>query len=166
MRLPLYLASVALALAASACSAAPNHSQANGKSAGKPGAIVEVQLKSSGKTASGATLPLQLEFKTGRGNATLDVEYRTEGPLSLQTASRTQLTTDQNGIATDTPNVLALGDGTSYLNVFVTLGKQSRAISIPVTVGDVPQVLKPAGKTATTPQGENLIILPAEDGKR
>jgi hypothetical protein len=167
MKLAFYLASICIALATSGCSAAQNH-QADTSSvqvAGKPGAAVEVELKSGDKTTNGATLPLQLEFKTDHPNATLEIEYRVEGALALLGAGHTQLITDANGIATDAPSVRALADGTHYLNVFVTLGKRGRAISIPITIGTAQPPLKRAGKAATTPRGENLIILPAKERK-
>ncbi len=168
MKLALYLASMLLALAGGATSAASTQQPAAAEShhGGKPGAAVEVLLTSNGKTTSGATLPLQLEFRTGRANTTLAIEYRTEGGLALQSASRSRLTTNADGIATDTPTVRALADGAHYLNVFVTRGKRSRAISIPIAVGNALPAPKAASQPTTTPQGESLIILPAADGKR
>jgi len=168
MKFALYLASMLLALASGAGSAAPNQQPASADlhHGGKPGAAVEVLLKSNGKTASGATLPLELEFRTGRANTTLAVEYRTEGGLVLESASRRRLTTNADGIATDTPTVRALAGGVHYLNVFVARGKRSRAVSIPVAVGNALPAPKAAGQATTTPQGESLIILPAADGKR
>ncbi|MGB7479938.1 MAG: hypothetical protein WA924_06415, partial [Burkholderiaceae bacterium] len=109
--------------------------------------------------------PLALQFRTGSANATLNVEYRTEGGLALQGAAAVQLTANQDGIASDAPVVRALADGVHYLNVFVTVNGRSQAVSIPVAVGNAQPALKPAGKAVTTPQGENLIILPA-DGKQ
>jgi hypothetical protein len=167
MKLAFYLASICIALATTGCSAAQNQlaDTSSSQIAGKPGAAVEVELKSGDKTTNGAILPLQLEFKTGHPNATLEVEYRVEGALSLLGASHSQLVTDANGIATDTPSVRALADGSYYLNVFVRLDNRGRAISIPITVGTAQPPLKRAGKAATTPQGENLIILPAKERK-
>ncbi|HTN66085.1 MAG TPA: hypothetical protein VL051_07880 [Burkholderiaceae bacterium] len=168
MKFAPYLASMLLALAGGTSNAAPNQQSAAAElhHGGKPGAAVEVLLQSNGKTISGATLPLQLEFRTYRANTTLVVEYRTEGGLALQSASRSRLTTNADGIASDTPTVRALTDGAHYLNVFVTRGKRSRAVSIPVMVGNTLPAPKAAGQATTTPQGENLIILPAADGKR
>ena len=154
---------VALALVAGGCGAASNHSTAHQQPVGKPGAPVDVQLTSGGKLASGAQAPLALSFRASRAQA-LDVEYRTEGALALQSAERVRLSADQNGIASDAPMVRALADGVHYLNVFVIAGNVRRVVSIPVTVGTAQPANKPAGKTIATPQGENLIVLPA-DGK-
>lgn len=162
-----YIVSTVLALAATGCSAASQPSTGNhaGSPAGKPGAAVDVQLTGGGRLASGAQAPLALQFRTGSANATLNVEYRTEGGLALQGAAAVQLTANQDGIASDAPVVRALADGVHYLNVFVTVNGRSQAVSIPVAVGNAQPALKPAGKAVTTPQGENLIILPA-DGKQ
>lgn len=167
MKLSYYLGSIFIALAGSGCSGAQNQlaDTSSLQVAGKPGAAVEVALKSDDKTTNGATLPLQLEFKTSRPNTPLEVEYRVEGALELMSAGHSQLITDANGIAADTPSVRALADGTHHLNVFVRLGQRGRAISIPITVGTTQPALKRHGKAATTPQGESLIILPAEERK-
>lgn len=168
MKLHIILASALFTLTIGGCTAAPGTAQAAGPASsvttlGKPGAAVEVLLTSGGNGVSGATLPLQLQFRTGRANTMLAVEYRVEGALALQTASHAQLLTGADGSVTDTPNVRALADGVHFLNVFVTLGKQSRAISIPVTIGNPQPAAKANGKTVNTPQGDSVIILPAQE---
>jgi len=166
MKFPLSLAGIMLALAATGCGAASQPAPAPQAlpHAGKPGASVEVQLTGASRLANGAQAPLTLQFRTGKANTAVAVEYRTEGALALQGASIVQLTTNQDGIASDAPVVRALADGVHYLNVFVTVNGRGQAVSIPVTVGNAQPVLKPAGKAVTTPQGENLVILPADGG--
>lgn len=166
MKFANHLACAVLMLAAGGCSAGPSHQPSSpaAHAAGKPGATVDVQLLGSGKLASGAQAPLQLQFRSARGDADLSVEYRTEAGLALQSPAKVQLRTNQEGIASDAPVVRALVDGRHYLNVFVTYGGRSRAFSIPVTVGTgAGAAMKPGGQPVTTPKGENLIILPAEN---
>ena len=103
------------------------------------------------------------QFRTGRPDTAFTVEYRTEGALELQSASQTQLLTDTDGNVIDTPRVRALANGVHFLNVFVTLGKRSRAISIPVTIGTALPAAKTSGKTINTPQGDSVMVLPAQE---
>ncbi|SFB87144.1 hypothetical protein [Collimonas sp. OK412] len=130
---------------------------------GKIGAPVSVELISGATTGKNVTLPVQLQFKTGQPNTTLQVEYRGNDGLSLVTLGTATLVSNQQGIVTDTPNVRAAADGVYDLNVFVTIGERTRAVSIPVTVGNAKPVKKAAGKAMRTPQGENLTIMPAQE---
>ena len=168
MKLHIILASTLLIFTTSGCSAAPGTSQTAGPaksrpSAGKPGAAADVLLISGGSGVNGATLPLQLQFRTGHPNTAFSVEYRIEGALVLKSASQAQLLTGTDGNVIDTPSVRALADGVHFLNVFVTLGNRSRAISIPVTIGKARPAAKTFGKTLTTPQGNSVIVLPAQE---
>lgn len=134
--------------------------------AGKIGAPVTVELISSEKAVKNTTLPLTLRFKTDRPNMALQVEYRTDAGLSIVTAASAALVSGPDGLVTDTPNVRAAVDGEYHLNVFVTLDDRTRAISIPVIVGNAKLVRKSAGKAMQTPQGDNLMILPAQESVR
>ncbi|MFC5472651.1 hypothetical protein [Paraherbaspirillum soli] len=169
MNLKITLATGLLALATVACSAETSVKQATNtphKSAAKVGAPVTVELVSSGQTSKNAKLPLMLLFKTDQPNVPLHVEYRTDAGLSLITVGNAALVSNQDGVVTDTPNVRAAEDGVYQLNVFVTIGDRTRAVSIPVTVGNAKPVLKSAGKAIQTPKGENLTILPAQETSR
>lgn len=168
MKLHIILVSALLFSATGGCSAAPAAGQTAGpaksrSSAGKPGAAADVLLVSGGSGISGATLPLQLQFHTDRPNTALSIEYRIEGALTLQSASQTQLLTDTDGNVIDTPIVRALADGVHFLNVFITLGNRSRAISIPVSIGSARPAVRASGKTIKTPQGDSVIVLPAQE---
>ncbi len=171
MKLHIILASALLIFTTSGCSAATGISQLadptrSRSTVGKPGAGADVLLISGGSGVNGATLPLQLQFRTGHPNTAFSVEYRVEGALVLQSASQAQLRTDINGNVIDTPSVRALANGVHFLNVFVTLGKRSRAISIPVTIGKSLPAAKASGKTINTPQGDSVIVLPAQETVR
>ena len=171
MKLHIILTSALLIFTTSGCSATPGTSQPIGpaksrSTTSKPGAAADVVLISGGSGVNGATLPLQLQFRTGRPNTDVSVKYRTEGALVLQSASQAQLRTDTVGNVIDTPSVRALANGVHFLNVFVTLGERSRAISIPVTIGKALPAAKPSGKTIKTPQGDNIIVLPAQETVR
>ncbi|AMO99938.1 putative lipoprotein [Collimonas arenae] len=173
--LTIVLSNGLLAFATIACSAqagvtTPGHdsnadqvSSAKRQHAGKVTAPVTVELVSSDKTGKKATLPLMLRFKTDRPNVPLRVEYRADAGLFIVTASNAALVSGQDGVATDTPNVRAAVDGVYHLNVFVTVDDRTRAVSIPVIVGNAKQVRKSAGKAMQTPQGESLMILPAQE---
>lgn len=129
----------------------------------KVAAPVTVELTSGGKTGKNATLSLVLQFTTDQPNTTLQVEYRANDGLSIVTLGTATLVSNQDGVVTDTPNVRAAVDGVYDLNVFVTVGERTRAVSIPVTVGNAKPVKKAAGKAMRTPQGENLTIMPAQE---
>lgn len=129
----------------------------------KVAAPVTVELTSGGKTGKNATLPLVLQFTTDQPNTALQVEYRANDGLSIVTLGTATLVSNQDGVVTDTPNVRAAADGVYDLNVFVTVGDRTRAVSIPVTVGNAKPVKKVAGKAMRTPQGENLTIMPAQE---
>lgn len=168
MKLPIILASALLIFTTTGCGAAPGTSQPSDSAksrstAGKPGADADVVLISGGSGVNGATLPLQLQFRTGHPNTAVSVEYRVEGALVLQSASQAQLRTGLDGNVIDTPTVRALANGVHFLNVFVTVGKRGRAISIPVTIGTALPKAKASGKTITTPQGDSVIVLPAQE---
>ena len=142
---------------------APGKAAAKSQPDGKIGAPVSVELISGGATSKNVTLPVQLQFKTDQPNTPLQVEYRSNDGLSLVTLGTATLISNQQGIVTDTPNVRATADGVYDLNVFVTVGDRTRAVSIPVTVGNAKPVKKASGKAMRTPQGEDLTIMPAQE---
>jgi len=139
----------------------------------KPGAAVSVQRADEAPLSVGVQTRLDLRF-SGRPDSVLAVEYRPEDGLVLHSSATAQLRSDLRGVATDTPTVEAVTDGVHYLNVFVTQGDRSQAISIRVTAGNAARALRkldgqgqaaPAspGVPGVTPQGEPLIILPAAE---
>lgn len=139
----------------------------------KPGAAVAVQRADEGPLSVGIQTRLNLRF-TGQPDSVLTVEYRPEDGLVLHSPATVQLRSDLQGVATDAPTVEAVTDGVHYLNVFVTQGERSRAISIRVTAGDAARALrKPGGPGQAAPaspgvpgvtsQGEPLVILPAAE---
>lgn len=132
----------------------------------KIGAAVTVELASGSATSKNALLPIRLQFTTDQPNTPLHVEYRSNAGLSVVTLGSANLVSNQDGVATDTPNVRAASDGVYELNVFVTLGDRTKAVSVPVTVGNVKAVRKMAGKALRTPQGENLTVMPAQEKVR
>lgn len=132
----------------------------------KVSAPVTVELASGSATSKNAILPILLQFTTDQPNTPLHVEYRSTAGLSVVTLGSANLVSNQDGVVTDTPNVRAAADGVYELNVFVTLGDRTKAVSLPVTVGSAKAVRKMAGKTLRTPQGENLTLMPAQEKVR
>ncbi|MEO6920796.1 MAG: hypothetical protein ABI171_17575 [Collimonas sp.] len=132
----------------------------------KVGAAVTVELTSGSTTSKNAILPVMLRFTTDQPNTPLHVEYRSNAGLSIVTLGSAILVSNQDGVVTDTPNVRATADGVYELNVFVTLGDRTKAVSVPVTVGNARAVRKLSGKAMRTPQGENLTVMPAQEKVR
>ena len=140
----------------------------------KPGAAVSVQRADEVPLSVGVQTRLDLRF-AGRPDSMLTVEYRPEQGLVLHSPAMVQLRSDLQGVATDAPTVEAVTDGVHYLNVFVTQGERSRAISIRVTAGKAArdarklngqgqtEALPSPGTSGVTSQGEPLIILPAAE---
>ena len=140
----------------------------------KPGAAVAVQRADEVPLSIGVQTRLDLRF-TGRPDSVWSIEYRPEDGLVLHSPATAQLRSDLQGVATDAPTVEAVTDGVHYLNVFVTEGTRSWAISIRVTAGKAArdarkpdgqgqtEALPSPGTSGVTSQGEPLIILPAAE---
>ena len=139
----------------------------------KPGAPVAAQRVDTGRLAVGVPQALPLRF-TGHPDSLLDVEYRPEAGLRLQSPASVRLRTDAQGDAADAPRLEALTEGIHYLNLRITQNGQRRAVSIRLATtaaeaaarkqaDQAGAALTPPGESAVTPQGESLIILPASE---
>ena len=85
---------------------------------------------------------------------TVDAGLKVSGSdaLALPMASRT----------TATVTVVSEQEGLAYLNVFITQKGAMSAISIPIQTGAAAPVLKSSGELKSTPDGENIITMPAK----
>jgi len=53
-------------------------------------------------------------------------------------------------------------EGLAYLNVFITQKGAVSAVSIPIQTGAAAPVMKTSGELKSTPDGENIITMPAK----
>ncbi len=128
---------------------------------------VTVKLISSDHTAINTTLPLSLQFSSDKANLPLKVEYTTDSGLTRTTpVGISSLVTNQKGGASDIVNVRASANGIYNLNVFVTAGDRTGAVSIPITVGTVTPTIQAPSKSSKTEKGEALMIMPAEESPK
>ncbi|MFT0531320.1 hypothetical protein ACMHYJ_00615 [Castellaniella hirudinis] len=130
---------------------------------GKPGAVVQVERTDSIALAPDSHARIALNFK-GPAHTPLTVRYTTDPGLQLESTGQTVLHTDQDGLATDSPALHALSEGVHYLHVFIHQNDQQQTTSVRVEVGQGQAAAKRHKNTrqVTTPDGQNLIILPAE----
>lgn len=160
--LTLSLAGALLSLPACAATPAPEAAPA---SPGKPGAPVELNYELLGTPAVGQPLTLRLDFRASGEADDLSISYAGEGALSLQAAAAENLSLRAEPTPHRELTVVPRKEGMHYVNVFVRLGERSRSFSVPIQVGkvDVKAALKPQGELSTTPEGERLISLPAQE---
>ena len=77
-------------------------------------------------------------------------------------AGNTTLTLPAGKRTTATVVVVSETEGLAYLNVFISQGGASSAVSVPVQAGTVAPALKSTGEMKSTPTGENIITMPVK----
>lgn len=128
----------------------------------KSGAMVKVERAYETSLALGTSTSITLNFK-GPANTALEVRYTTDPGLQLESTSHTVLHTNQDGLASDSPTLRTLAEGRQYLNIFIRQNGQQQAVSVRITVGQGKAAKRQKNtQQLTTPEGQNLIILPSE----
>lgn len=123
------------------------------------GAGVAVQYRVDGvpRAASATSVVLQFDDVTDPQGAS--VRFTADPGLTLRNGAPLTLPAGQRSTAT--LSVIGESDGLRYLNVFVTQGGASSAISIPIQTGAAP-LMKPQGDTQTTKEGDSIVTMPAK----
>ncbi len=123
------------------------------------GAGVKVQYRVDGAPQAGRATSVVLQFDDVTDPQGASVRFTADPGLSLRNASPLALPAGQR--TTATVSVVSETDGLRYLNLFVTQGGASSAISIPIQAGAAP-LMKPQGDTETTREGDSIITMPAK----
>jgi len=142
----------------------------------KPGAPVRMSHNFKGFVTPGSNGNVQVKFTSKQQGGTMSVQMSSEGGLAMSNKAA------QQNFEMKSDNGLALSEqtldipfstqapGLKYINIVVNTMDASgqslgRAFSIPIQVGD--PALNPAKPTPdnliTTPEGEKLIIMDAEE---
>ncbi len=153
-----------------ACAAPASPPAAAAAVQGKPAANVTVRRADPAGLLSVGGAQVELEFRT-TPNQTLAVSYRTEAGAVVMSSPKTQLLADAHGRVRDTVMVDIREPGVHYLNVFVKGPGGERAVSIRLETqasGPQSRILKPRqpGAAAPAPNGDNVIIMPAQESRR
>lgn len=160
------LLALGLVLGTSACAKTPAPASKPAAPYQKPGAAVRLSHELQGNAAAGTPLTLTLRFETGgRAGTPLTVSYSATPGLLIRNGEPQRFELDGQTPPQSTLQISAPKDGLYHVNVFVQLAGQSRAFSVPVAIGkvDAKAALKSEGKLETSPDGQRLISLPAQE---
>ncbi|KQU82261.1 hypothetical protein ASC78_16805 [Variovorax sp. Root318D1] len=148
-------------------SAKPSHSAAQHRNAPmttaaqKPGSSgVKLRYRLDAVPQVGRATPIVLEFDRVTESDGATVRLSADRGLTLQ--GNTTLTLPKGKRTTATVVVVSDGEGLAYLNVFITQGGASSAISVPVQTGTAAPALKSTGEIKPTPGGDSIITMPVK----
>ncbi|RQO54632.1 hypothetical protein DBV14_12775 [Variovorax sp. KBW07] len=122
------------------------------------GVTLRYQLETTPQAGKATTVVLQFDGVSHPDGAT--VRLATDAGLTLSGNSTLTLPTGKR--TTANVSVVSEGEGLAYLNVFITQGSATSAISIPIQAGSATPALKASGVIKSTPDGENIISMPAK----
>ena len=148
-------------------SAKPKHAGAQHRTAPmttapqKPGSSgVRLQYRLDATPQVGRATPVVLQFDDVTEAEGATVRLSTDRGLTLQ--GNSTLTLPPGKRTTATVVVVSEAEGLAYLNVFITQGGASSAISIPVKTGTAAPALKSTGEIKPTPDGDRIITMPVK----
>ncbi|MCR6480097.1 hypothetical protein NU688_28340 [Variovorax sp. ZS18.2.2] len=107
----------------------------------------------------GRGTPVVLEFGGVSDPDGATVRFSADAGLTVSGSDTLALPRARRTSATVT--VVSEREGLTYLNVFITQKGAMSAISIPIQTGTAVPVLKSSGELKSTPDGENIITMPA-----
>jgi hypothetical protein len=123
------------------------------------GVTLRYQLEATPQAGKATTVVLQFDGVSRPGRRLRPPEP----PMRASTLSGSSTLALPTGKRTTaTVSVVSEGEGLAYLNVFITQGSAVSAISIPIQAGSATPVLKSSGDIRSTPDGENIISMPAK----
>ena len=125
---------------------------------GRSGVKLQYRLEATPQVGRATPIVLQFEGVTDADGAT--VRLSADRGLTLQ--GNTTLTLPAGKRTTATVVVVSETEGLAYLNVFISQGGASSAVSVPVQAGTVAPALKSTGEMKSTPTGENIITMPVK----
>jgi len=127
----------------------------------KPGSSgVKLQYRLEGTPQVGRATPIVLQFEGVTDADGAAVRLSADSGLTLQGGST--LTLPAGKRTTATVVVVSEAEGLAYLNVFISQGGASSAVSVPVQTGAVAPALKSTGEMKSTPGGESIITMPVK----
>lgn len=122
------------------------------------GVILKFRLDATPQVGRGTPVVLAFSGVTDPEGAT--VRLSADAGLSISGSDSLTLPTGKRTSATVT--VVSEREGLAYLNVFITQKGAVSAVSIPIQTGTAAPVLKSSGELKSTPDGENIITMPAK----
>ena len=127
----------------------------------KPGSSgVKLRYRLDAVPQVGRATPVVLEFDRVTESDGATVRLSADRGLTLQ--GNSTLTLPKGKRTTATVVVVSEGEGLAYLNVFISQGGASSAISIPVQTGTAAPALKSTGEMKPTPGGDSIITMPVK----
>jgi hypothetical protein len=122
------------------------------------GVTLQFRLDATPQVGRGTPVVLQFGGVTDPEGAT--VRLSADDGLTLSGSDSLTLPTGKRTSATVT--VVSEREGLAYLNVFITQKGAVSAVSIPIQTGTAAPVMKSSGELKSTPDGENIITMPAK----
>ncbi|TSD57156.1 hypothetical protein FFI97_023745 [Variovorax sp. KBS0712] len=121
---------------------------------------VKLQYRLGGAPQAGKPTVVVLQFDGVSDPAGASVALTVDAGLTLSGSASLSLPPGQRSDASVT--VVSQGEGLAYLNVFITQGGRTSAISIPIQTGAAAPAMKAGGEIKSLPGGDNIISLPAK----
>lgn len=122
------------------------------------GVTLQYRLDAVPQVGRGTPVVLQFGGVTDPEGAT--VRFSAGAGLTISGSDTLTLPAAKRTSATVT--VVSESEGRAYLNVLITQRGAMSAISIPIQTGTAAPVLKSSGELKSTPDGENIITMPAK----
>jgi len=121
---------------------------------------VKLQYRLAGTPRAGKPTVIVLQFDGVSDPAGASVALTVDAGLTLSSSASLSVPQGQRSDASIT--VVSQGDGLAYLNVFITQGGRTSAISIPIQTGAAAPAMKANGDIKSLPDGDNIISQPAK----
>ncbi|WP_341889436.1 hypothetical protein [Variovorax sp. YR752] len=121
---------------------------------------VKLQYRLAGTPQAGKPTVVVLQFDGVSDPAGASVTLTVDAGLTLSGSASLSVPAGQRSDASVT--VISQGDGLAYLNVFITQGGRTSAISIPIQTGAAAPAMKANGDIKPLPDGDNIISQPAK----
>ena len=121
------------------------------------GVTLQFRLDAKPQVGRGTPVILQFDGVTDPDGAT--VQLSADAGLTVSGSDSLTLPAGKRTSATVT--VVSDREGLAYLNVLITQKGALSAISIPIQTGTAAPVMKSSGELKSTPDGENIITMPA-----
>jgi len=122
------------------------------------GVTLKFRLDATPQVGRGTPVVLQFSGVTDPEGAT--VRLSADDGLTVSGSDSLTLPTGKRTSVTVT--VVSEREGLAYLNVFITQKGAVSAVSIPIQTGAAAPVMKSSGELKSTPDGENIITMPAK----
>ncbi|PIF75374.1 hypothetical protein CLU95_2521 [Variovorax sp. 54] len=121
---------------------------------------VKLQYRLAGTPQAGKPTVVVLQFDGVSDPAGASVTLTVDAGLTLSSSPSLSVPAGQRSDASVT--VISQGGGLAYLNVFITQGGRTSAISIPIQTGAAAPAMKANGDIKPLPDGDNIISQPAK----